>query len=418
MASNQELRALGHTLGEIQDHLLAARPQSATSERLAGIHQARALRALRTRRAWRWRALGLLASAAAVLLALSFRAGPLGFVVGTAKAPGQLGVWVAATLPEPTALAFSDGSRLLLQAGAQARVVSTNEHGARIVLERGSARAEVVPRAKNDWIVVGGPFEIQVTGTRFDADWQPEQQALRVTMYEGHVVIRADCLGAPRTLAKGESVALSCRPARAPDPSPTAAAALLAPPVVTNASPPSSEQQRGVRAAPLASEAPPAGSAPEPPASWRMLAQQGKYKAALGAAEQAGFDEACRTLSASELLELGTTARLAGSLPHASAAYTALRERFADTDSAATAAFHLGQMAFDSAGAYAEAKKWFAAYLSERPVGVLAAEALGRKMEAEQRTGDLSAARSTASIYLSRYSAGAHARLATSLLNP
>src|SRR6188768_2320914 len=123
MASNQELRTLGSTLAEIQDHVLAARRRPTTSERLAGIHQARARRTLAVRRASRLRALGLLASAAAVLIAFSLRARPLDFVVGAARAPGQLGVWVAATLPS-TRLVFSDGSRILLHAGAQARVVS------------------------------------------------------------------------------------------------------------------------------------------------------------------------------------------------------------------------------------------------------------------------------------------------------
>lgn len=450
MASNQELRVLGRTLGEIQDHVLAERVRPPTSDRLAAIYQARARQTVTARRLARSGALGLVAVAAAVLLALSFRPRPLGFVVGAAKAPGELGVWVAAAAPETTPLTFSDGSRVLLSAGAQARVLSTNEHGARVAIERGTARCEVVPRSKNDWFVVGGPFEIHVTGTSFDADWEPEQQALRVTMYEGHVAIRANCLAAPRSLGKGESVTLSCaRPSASNAANATGVANAMNATSATNsalapvpavASPlagttsflvGSSTASRGAPQLGHGSAAPAPGepatndtnetsppSAPEPAPSWRELARQGKYKAALSAAEQAGFDDACRTLSASDLLELGTTARLAGSRARANTAYVAVRRRFAGTDSAATAAFHLGQLAFDSAGAYAEAKQWFAAYLSERPAGALAAEALGRQMEAEQRSGDLVAARATASSYLTRYPAGAHARLAQSLLSP
>jgi len=413
MASNQELRALGRALAELQDEALASRERRTTSESLAGIHRARTQRASSARRARRLRAVLGVASAAAALIALfSLRARPLDFVVGKARAPGQLGVWVASPPPEQTPLAFSDGSRMLLQAGAQARVISTSEHGARIVIERGSARSDVVPRPNNDWSVIGGPFEIRVTGTSFDADWQPEQQTLRVTMYEGHVIVRADCLAAPRALGKGESVALSCPLPSVADASRAAPSAVTAP-----------HSSSAVTVAPLPAATAVAGAArpaaaSKRPASFLVLARQGNYQGALAAAERADFDGVCRTLSAAELLELGTLARLAGNPKRAATAYSALRQRFAGTDSAATAAFHLGQMAFDRAGAYAEAKQWFATYLGERPAGVLVPEALGRKMEAEQRSGDLSAARSTAALYLSRYPAGAHARLAASLSSP
>jgi hypothetical protein len=57
-------------------------------------------------------------------------------------------------------------------------------------------------------------------------------------------------------------------------------------------------------------------------------------------------------------------------------------------------------------------------YLGERPGGALAAEALGRVMEAEQRLGDLPAARTSAERYLARFPGGAHVALARSLLGP
>jgi TolA-binding protein len=152
--------------------------------------------------------------------------------------------------------------------------------------------------------------------------------------------------------------------------------------------------------------------------SWRAWTRLGGYKEALAAAENEGFDTLTATLSLSELLELATTARLAGKTQRASVAYSAVRRRFAGSDGAATAAFHLGQLAFDGARSYSEAKRWFSTYLAERPSGALAAEALGRSMEAEQRMGDLAAARVTAGMYLRRYPKGAHARLARSLLEP
>jgi len=179
-----------------------------------------------------------------------------------------------------------------------------------------------------------------------------------------------------------------------------------------NAAAPNAVQS--ARSASSVSEGSP-GTPAAPGPSWRAWARLGGYKEAVAAAESEGFDALCGTLSLGELLELGTTARLAGRTARAREAYSAVRARFAGTDGAPTAAFHLGQMAFDGAQSYSEAHLWFAAYLNERPAGALAAEALGRTMEAEQRLGDLDAARATASKYLRAYPAGAHVRLARSL---
>ena len=112
------------------------------------------------------------------------------------------------------------------------------------------------------------------------------------------------------------------------------------------------------------------------------------------------------------------TNRDAARMPHPLVKWSYEPPRAADADAAVTAAFHLGQLAFDGAHAYADAHRWFTAYLAERPGGALASEALGRTMEAEQRLGDLAAARETARRYLARYPAGAHANLANSLVAP
>jgi TolA-binding protein len=569
MAIARKLRTLGRTVAELEDAALVARMRPPVQERLAAVHRAHARRmALRQRLSLRRPALVAALAAAALLLFLLFsRKDALHFSVGAAAERGELGVWISAPSREPTVIAFSDGSRVRLAAGAQARVVSTNEHGARVVIERGNVRADVVPRRRNDWWVVGGPFEIHVVGTSFDARWEPENEVLRVTMYEGHVDIRGDCLPRARALSRGESGTFSCAPANAATAATTAAAtaatttatAVLAPPppvasppapaapstppatarvtgtAVTQAAPaapsapPATARVTGTagtavtQAAPAAPSAPPATArvtgtavtqaapaAPSaPPAtarvtvtagtavtqaapaapsalpatarvtgtagtavtqaaraapsalpatarvtvtagtavtqaapaapsalpatarvtgtagtavphapSWQAWARLGSYKEALAAAESDGFDALCRTLSVSDLFELATIARLAGKMARASEAYSAVRARFAGSDSAAASAFHLGQIAFDGAHAYADAHRWFATYLNERPSGPLGAEALGRLMEAEQRLGDIAAARLTAGRYLQRYPSGAHAQLARSLLQP
>jgi TolA-binding protein len=420
MALSGKLSALGKTIAELEDEALGARKRPSTKERLTAIRRAGAQKRVLRRHLSVGGPFALAGILLGVLVvALFSRRASLNFVVGPAKDAGELGAWVSAPAQEPRSIAFSDGSRVRLTAGARARVVSTTEHGARVVLERGSARVDVVPNGGNDWRVIGGPFEVHVTGTSFDAEWEPEHEVLRVTMYEGHVEIRGGCLSHVRALSGGDSATISCATTNAANavsvatPSPAAATATV--PVHTRA-PLTSAPGSRKGAAPEATNAPEprAGSTP----SWRALARPGSYKESLAAAESEGFGALCTTLSLEEMLELATTARLAGNLARANEAYLAVRARFPGSDGAAAAAFHLGQIAFDGARMYADARRWFTTYLSERPSGALAAEALGRSMEAEQRMGDLSAARATAIAYLQRYPTGAHVRLARSLLEP
>jgi len=155
-----------------------------------------------------------------------------------------------------------------------------------------------------------------------------------------------------------------------------------------------------------------------PPSGWRELSTRGDYAGSLAAAEALGFERLCETLPSSELLELASTARLVGRSERANTGYAAVRRRFAGSEDAASAAFHLGQLAFDGAHDYRAARHLFAAYLSECHGCALAPEALGRRMEAEQRLGELELARASARLYLERYPKGAHARLAQSIQEP
>jgi transmembrane sensor len=284
--------------------------------------------------------------------------------------------------------------------------------------------------------ILGGPFEIHVTGTSFEAGWDPVREELSVTMHRGRVVVRAPCLAAERALADGDVAVISCasppfatsdathpRAAATSDPSRSSGPGLLAPPERPEEGAP--HPRRGAAlAAPLAVAGSATVAVASPPApaatalSWRDLARASRYPQALAAAEAEGFGALCDTLPAADLMELGATARLAGHSARAVEAYGAVRRRFGGGDTAATAAFHLGQLAFDGAHALDDAHRWFSTYLAERPGGALAPEALGRAMEAEQRLGDLATARTSAASYLARYPDGAHAALARSLLAP
>ncbi|APR87757.1 hypothetical protein A7982_13106 [Minicystis rosea] len=422
MGRSDKLAALGRTIAALGDEAVEARARPPVEKRLS------ALRAERDRRSTargqeslrRPIAIGLALGSIAAVAILWPAAEPLTFAVGEPTLAGASGSWIVAPDAQALPIGFSDGTRVRLEGGARVRVIDVTAHGARVAIERGTVRADVVPRAGNDWSVVGGPFEIHVTGTSFDAGWDPEAEVLRVVMHEGRVIVRGACLDHDRALAAGESATLSCassKQARASGNGPAISADVprLAVPSARGPSVPS------VTAPPATTLHPqdePATSAAAPPASWRELARRSDYKGALAAAEIEGFGALCESLSAAELLELGTTARLAARSAQAMEAYGAVRRRFGGSDAAANAAFHLGQLAFDGAHAFADAHRWFSTYLAERPGGPLAAEALGRKMEAEQRLGSLDAARETARTYLARYPGGAHAELAKSLMAP
>jgi hypothetical protein len=149
---------------------------------------------------------------------------------------------------------------------------------------------------------------------------------------------------------------------------------------------------------------------------WLELSRSGKFREALQAAERLGFGEIVEHCSAADLLTLADTARFAANATRASEAYQGLRRRFVNDPRAAVAAYGLGRIAFDQEHAYAQAARWFAAYLNEQPVGPLAREASGRLMEAKQRSGDLAGARSSAQRYLREYPDGPQAALAQELL--
>ena len=332
---------------------------------------------------------------------------------------GTTGAWIA---PERSnvPLDFSDGSHIVLEKAAQARVEQIDSSGARISLERGRAEANIVHRRASRWSLLAGPFTVAVLGTHFSIDWDPLSQQLELTLHEGTVTLSGPVVGDARRVQQGETLTVFAREGRmevryasafgseaAPEPdSQSNAGAALVP---AEAPRPAPSRTRLANHSPPESGAHPAqGASPR----WRLLALANRSEEAVSAAAATGFDSICRTADASDLRLLGDTARLAGKPELARRAFESMRARFARSDEAAVASFLLGKLYFDNLKSYRDAADWFSVYLAERPAGPLAREAAGRLIEARRKSGDDSGARDAAHNYLARYPHGPHATLA------
>ncbi len=405
------LAALGRRVAARQDEALERMLRRPTDERMAHIYRREAALALGAgrdlRRAGARRAVYLaIAACLAAVMVLFVKRDPdaLTYQVGSGpgEEPGSVGRWVAADAA-PVPLHFSDGSRVDVIPGGRARVTELGARHASLLLERGTAHVRVVPRERNAWVVVGGPFEVHVVGTEFDVTWSAESEALSVRMDSGRVRIEGPCIEpGGRYLEAPHAIRVTCV-AEAP---PSERASADAP---TTAALPSA------LSAPAATTS--AAGALAPVASWRAKLRAGSLRDAFAEAEAAGLEGVAASATGPELVDLGSAARLAGEPAAATRLYLAARERAPGQDAAASAAYHLGRMAFDGRGAWSEAEKWFGVYLAERPGGALAPEALGRSMECAQKRGDAARASEIAQRYLAAYPKGAHAALAASLVS-
>jgi ferric-dicitrate binding protein FerR (iron transport regulator)/TolA-binding protein len=415
------LERLGHHVREAQERVLApmiARPPPLERLLATGAREpAPSSQPLR-------RMGGLVLAAAAVLLAIVVlagrRPGALAFVVGGDERHGRVGEWVAASAAS-LPIAFSDGTRLALAAGSRARVEAVDADGARVVLERGELEASVRHRAATRWSVDAGPYVVQVTGTQFSVSWDPESERFDLTLQEGSVVAFGPMLAEGRRIAKGEhlSAFVGARRVAIVGEAEQDAGVAQAREAGGAAVPPAAEregehEEPSMRASAAVPE--PRAAAPHVSVAWRTLAREGAYREALREAEQAGFGAIVEGADAEDLVLLADAARLGGAGGRAAQALQALRRRYPHDLRAASAAFHLGRLAFDGRAAHAEAARWFATYLAEQPSGPFAREAAGRLVEARERAGDISGARDAARAYLARYPTGPHAGKARSLL--
>jgi hypothetical protein len=427
-----------------------------------------------------WTSFASLAAAGAIalLLAWPFGARPLTYEIrGGQRVAAN---YVDALRDAPASVEFSDGSKIVASAGSRLRIDATNEHGARVFVERGSATAQVTHRAHSSWVFIAGPFDVHITGTRFTLAWDPREQAIDLTLHQGSVSVdsplgsthcvlragqrfRASLASGTMQLDNGQSEALPATSSASVAPTNTnvqgkskhvAAWSLRSHTQAYNAAASTSAGgkalgakaadqsasdgalERASNAGALASgksldarkhgevnehaDASQQAAARKPTdartSDWPSLVRHGEFNTVVDAATLRGVDLTLRTASAADVRALADASRYTGHAALAERSLTALRERFAGTRQSAAAAFLLGRT-LESSGNVREADRFYALYLTESADGEFAAEALAGHMRAVAALQGPAAAKPVALEYLRRYRAGVHAETARRLAN-
>ena len=144
------------------------------------------------------------------------------------------GGWVETAVGQRAQVRFSDGTSIALAESSAGRVTARTADGATFTIDRGHARFEVVHRARARWLVEVGPFEIAVTGTRFDVDWPAgPRHGLGIDLHAGSVVVRGALAGPGVPLHAGQRLRADLDRGTlvvVPDAAAAAAAAERAPP--------------------------------------------------------------------------------------------------------------------------------------------------------------------------------------------
>ncbi len=238
----------------------------------------------RPRHVSRWVAVAV-SAAAALAFAWHLHSSMLTYTAGTSRSNASVGSWLAAPADGELPLHFSDRSSAVLGRASHARVVDLRAREVKLLLENGRVSVTVMHNKNRNWHLKAGPFDVAVTGTRFDVGWSPEREQFFVHTLEGRVEVTGEQFGT-RAVSAGETLRAERLdghwrftetdvPANQP-------AALAA----SSVTPPATEHAAPVESSIVlpASSAKRNALAPVAP-TWRELAAAGQYRAAL---DQAG----------------------------------------------------------------------------------------------------------------------------------
>ena len=359
---------------------------------------------------WLLPATAALSLVAAALLFLRSRA--LTFTVEGAELSGQ---YVSAPAQATVTLRFSDASSVVATPGSRLRIEDTSSQGARVLLERGQASVRVVHTSSTAWTFAAGPFEVHVTGTRFELSWDPVHETCEVALREGSVEVHGPGGSGPLVLRSGQHFRGDAQRRTMQLLDLEVAAAPSEPTSSAKAVPVAAPEASASASAAAAASVPENVARPEPrSASWSQDIVHGKFKELLRDAEARGIPECLASCSAVDLRALSDAARYTGDSALAERALLSLRRRFPGTW-AAEAAFLLGRLS-EKRGGLAAASSFYDHYLREAPSGPFAAEALAGKLRTVNATQGRQTAEPIAREYLARFPKGVHVSAAREIL--
>lgn len=303
-------------------------------------------------------------------------------------------------------VALSDGSRLWIAPGSVLVPLDVSDHSVVLHLVRGRSRFAVRPGGPRRWVVEAGLASVEVVGTRFSVEREPDAVVVRVE--EGKVLVRGASLpdGVSR-LTAGQTLRV---PAAATTPAPSGHEGRVHEGRVIDAA-----QGPGTDP-PVRREAALEPGAPSAPASPKAPGQA----SARGSARAAAVDPP-PALDADALFVIADDARMTRDYRGALAALERVIQQYGGDPRAKLAAFTIGRIRdehlHDLAGATAAYEQALSLGLS----GSLAEDCYSRLL----RVLDLQAARGlisrqrvvgTAQQYLQRYPKGRYAADARGVL--
>jgi hypothetical protein len=112
-------------------------------------------------------------------------------------------------------VSFEDGTRITLAKSVRGGVHGFGFwRGAQLSLQSGRADLSVVHRWGRRWEVLAGPFQVRVTGTRFQVDWTPERGQFILGVSQGEVRVSGGPLAVNTPVRAGQRLSVDTTMAR------------------------------------------------------------------------------------------------------------------------------------------------------------------------------------------------------------
>lgn len=176
-------------LESVHCHVAAASMNAReVSQHLRNVHRRIDAGSLKTHREVRLRALLLRVAVVAGIVFL----GTLAWWLAGSGSPLRASKMLVATASgsNPRLVRLADGTSVWLRAGSMLRYPAAFGTGERRVELHGEGYFEVTKDSRRPFIVVGGPVDVKVLGTKFDFAVSRERQLANVSLIEGSVEVR------------------------------------------------------------------------------------------------------------------------------------------------------------------------------------------------------------------------------------